>query len=71
MGSCIKHSSLFPIPKGNEPHFVICHELFIVTGTTYADGAYLYNIFNPLSANGAGVPVLLLVPSGNITVGRL
>lgn len=59
------------MPMGNAPHRVIFHVLLIVTGTTYAEGEYLHRIFSPFSANGLGVPVLLLVPSGNITAERL
>ena len=33
IGSWMMSSIRLPIPKGKEPHFVIFHELLIVTGT--------------------------------------
>jgi hypothetical protein len=45
----------------------IYQELFILIGTTYADGVLLHNIFKPFCANG--FPVLLLVPSGKLQNG--
>jgi hypothetical protein len=44
------------------PYLTIFQELFILIGTTYADGVS-YNIFKPVCANAFGFPVLLLVPS--------
>jgi hypothetical protein len=49
---------------------IIFQELFILIGTTYADGVLLHNIFKPVCANAFGFPVLLLVPSGKITAER-
>jgi hypothetical protein len=43
--------------------------LFILIGTTYADGVLLHNILKPVCANAFGFPVLL-VPSGKITAER-
>jgi hypothetical protein len=45
------------------PYLTIFQELFILIGTTYADGVLLHNIFKPVCANAFGFPVLLLVPS--------
>src|SRR5690554_5114246 len=71
IGSCIINSRVLPIVNGNDPHLVIFHELLIVTGKTNADGEYLQRIFNPFSAKGLGLAVLLRVPSGKITTERL
>ncbi len=56
---------------GKNPYLTIFQELFILIGTTQADGAYLHNIFKPLCAKSLGLPVLLRVPSGKITADRL
>ena len=61
---------LIPRPKGKKPNLKNFHELFIVIGTTYAEGAYLQRIFNPLLANSLGFPFLVRVPSGKITADR-
>jgi hypothetical protein len=50
------------------PYLTIFQELFILIGTTYADGVLLHN--KPVCANAFGFPVLLLVPSGKITAER-
>jgi hypothetical protein len=44
------------------PYLTIFQELFILIGTTYADGVLL-QYFKPVCANAFGFPVLLLVPS--------
>jgi hypothetical protein len=51
------------------PYLTIFQELFILIGTTYADGC-LTQYFKPVCANAFGFPVLLLVPSGKITAER-
>jgi hypothetical protein len=51
------------------PYLTIFQELFILIGTTYADGVLLI-IFKPFLQNAFGFPVLLLVPSGKITAER-
>ena len=36
----------FPKPSGNKPYLTIFQELFMLKGTTCADGALLHKIFN-------------------------
>jgi hypothetical protein len=37
-----------------EKYLTIFQELFILIGTTYADGVLLHNIFKPVCANAFG-----------------
>jgi hypothetical protein len=50
------------------PYLTIFQELFILIGTTYADGVLTY-FLNRL-CKCFWLPVLLLVPSGKITAER-
>ena len=71
IGVWIVYVRRLPRPRGKIPHLVIFQELLIVKGTTCAEGAYLQRVLRPFSAKGRGVPVLLRVPSGNMTAVRL
>jgi hypothetical protein len=57
-------------PNGKNPYLTIFQELFILTGTTYAEGAFCTKS-SILFERSFGTPVLLRVPSGKITAERL
>lgn len=70
IGSCTFTVRCTPAFIGKEPYFNNFQELLMVTGTTRASGIFFNNIFKPVLLKTLGAPVLLRVPSGNITAER-
>src|SRR5687768_941178 len=71
IGLCISSLKETPKDRGKLPFFTIFHELLMVMGTIWAEGADFNKIFNPVLWKYFNSPFRLRVPSGKMTAERL